>query len=140
MKKALSCILPAVTALALVFTLGFYLGRSGSASAVQISIAEPVPTVSIPVPEAVEAPTEAPAESAEFTALTETVPLFPININTAGLEELMALPGIGETIAGRIIAWREANGPFRAVEELMNVKGIGEKRMEQLLELVTIGG
>ena len=136
MKKAVSYLLPALTALVLVFTVGFYLGRNMSVSAVNLSVPEPVPAVTVPKP----ANTESPAEIPEFTAVTETIPMFPININTAQLHELMILPGIGEKIAARIIAYREANGPYRAVEELMNVEGIGEKRMEQLLDLVTIGG
>ncbi len=64
----------------------------------------------------------------------------PININTAGVEELIALPRIGPSIAQRIIAYREANGPFKQTAELMNVKGIGEKTFLELKERITIGG
>jgi competence protein ComEA len=50
-----------------------------------------------------------------------------VNINTSSLEELMTLDGIGETYARRIIEFRENNGPFEAPEDILAVKGIGEK-------------
>ena len=63
-----------------------------------------------------------------------------VNINTAGLEELMTLPGIGEVRARAIIDDREANGPFRYPEELTRVKGIGEGILAKLLDQITTGG
>ena len=63
-----------------------------------------------------------------------------IDINTAGPETLTELPGIGETRAAAIIAYREEHGPFRYPEELLNVKGIGEGVLEGLLDYVTTGG
>jgi competence protein ComEA len=50
-----------------------------------------------------------------------------VNINTAALEELMTLDGIGQAVAERIVAFRDQNGPFQKPEDLMMVKGIGEK-------------
>ena len=52
----------------------------------------------------------------------------------------MTLPGIGEVLALRIIAYREDNGGFRAPEELLNVEGIGKKRLEEIMDLITLGG
>ena len=63
-----------------------------------------------------------------------------VNINTADAETLTALPGIGEVLAERIVAYRREYGPFPTVYGLMNVKGIGEKRMEAILDLITVGG
>jgi competence protein ComEA len=52
----------------------------------------------------------------------------------------VSLPGIGETLADRIIAYREANGPFQTIEDLQNVVGIGEKKLDQIAGLVGVGG
>jgi len=61
-----------------------------------------------------------------------------ININTAGQAQLEELPGIGPALAQRIIDHRTKNGPFLSVEDIMVVSGIGEKRYEQLMDLITV--
>ena len=61
-----------------------------------------------------------------------------VNINTADAAALETLPGIGPALAGRIIAWRDANGGFRAVDELLAVSGIGEKTLEGFRDQVTV--
>ncbi|MGB9791141.1 MAG: helix-hairpin-helix domain-containing protein [Thermacetogeniaceae bacterium] len=62
-----------------------------------------------------------------------------VNINTASAKELdEALPGIGPTLAQRIVEYREQHGPFRSVEDIKNVSGIGERRFEQIKDLITI--
>lgn len=63
-----------------------------------------------------------------------------ININTASVEELDLLPGIGPVKAAAIVAWREENGPFLCPEDLIRVSGIGEKTLEKLLDQITVGG
>jgi competence protein ComEA len=61
-----------------------------------------------------------------------------VNLNTATLEELEALPGIGPTLAQRIIDHRTRYGPFRTVEDLLDVSGIGEQRLADIRALVTV--
>lgn len=61
-----------------------------------------------------------------------------VNINTASLEELCTLDGIGEVIAGRIIEYRGENGPFTSADELINVKGIGEKKLEDIRDRICV--
>ena len=62
----------------------------------------------------------------------------PVNLNTADATALETLPGIGEALAARIIAWRDTNGRFTTVDDLGSVTGIGEKTLEGLRELVTV--
>lgn len=61
-----------------------------------------------------------------------------ININTATLDELDSLPGIGPTIAQRIIDYREENGPFQQIEDIMNVSGVGPSTFDQIKDLITV--
>lgn len=62
-----------------------------------------------------------------------------IDINTAGTEDLIKLEKIGPALAERIIEYREANGPFKNIEEIKNVKGIGEKTFEMIKDKITVG-
>lgn len=62
-----------------------------------------------------------------------------VNINTATVEQLDTLPGVGESTAQKIIADREENGPFGSPEDLKRVSGIGDKKYEDLADLITVG-
>ena len=62
-----------------------------------------------------------------------------VNINTATVEQLDSLPGVGESTAQKIIADREENGPFGSPEDLKRVSGIGDKKYEDLADLITVG-
>ena len=76
----------------------------------------------------------------EFTVPSETIQpdITPLNLNTATIEELTALPGIGEALARRIVEYRAQNGPFQTVDARTNVSGIGEFKLADLEGLVTV--
>ena len=78
-----------------------------------------------------KAPVPRGAKAAPTTAV--------VNINTASAAELDSLPGIGAKTAARIIEYRQKNGPFKKVEELMNVRGVGEKNFLKLKPQLTVG-
>jgi competence protein ComEA len=66
-------------------------------------------------------------------------PQRPVNLNTATVTELMQLPRVGQKTAERILAFRKQHGGFQRPEELMNVKGIGEKAFAKLKPFLSIG-
>ena len=63
-----------------------------------------------------------------------------VNINTASSEELQMLPRVGPALAERIIAFREANGPYRTIDEIVAVKGIGESSFARLEPYIVTSG
>jgi competence protein ComEA len=63
----------------------------------------------------------------------------PVNLNSASAAQLQTLPGVGASAAQRIVEYRQKNGNFKKIEELMNVKGIGEKSFLKLKPLITVG-
>ncbi len=79
-----------------------------------------------------------------FTVISSTPTANPaaadlVNINTATLQELDALPGIGPTTAQNIITYRQQHGPFQHIEDIMNVPGIGPATFDRLSSLITVG-
>lgn len=86
--------------------------------------------------------TEKPELPSEEISNTEAPMIIDglININTAEIALLTELPGVGQSLAQRIVAYREENGLFADVQDLLNVSGIGKSKLEELLPYITIGG
>lgn len=77
---------------------------------------------------------------AAVPALAADAPAGVVNINTASPAELELLPGVGAAVAQRIVAHREENGAFKSADDLMLVRGIGEKSLERLKPYVATSG
>jgi len=118
MKKQ-ALILIGITGAFLFLLLGVFLGRNLNKS--YISIQEPASVQT----KATE------SGSQEYDG--------KIDINTATVQQLQMLPGIGETIAQRIIDYRTEHGNFDKTEDLMNVSGIGEKKFENIRDYIKVG-
>ena len=84
------------------------------------------------------APHAAGAQTASLASAKSAPAIGIVNINTASAGDLEALPGIGAKTAARIVEYRQKNGPFKKVEELMNVRGVGEKNFLKLKPQISI--
>ena len=147
MKNRQSFALLLVTCVFAAFTLGFLAGRA-TAPGDTIIARMPAPSQSATVPQdtvpavnpispitSINAPTVTEPPAAEPSQSGNTG---LINVNTATLEQLDTLPGIGPVIGQRIIDYREQHGPFTSVGQLILVDGIGEKRLAAIIDLITV--
>ena len=92
---------------------------------------------------ALSLPIAAVSSSRAHAAMQEARPAPPaqiVNVNSATVAQFEALPGIGPSMAQRIVTYRDKNGPFKKLEDLMNIQGIGEKSFLKLRPFLTIGG
>ncbi|MBZ5640535.1 MAG: helix-hairpin-helix domain-containing protein [Acidobacteriia bacterium] len=81
----------------------------------------------------------APPPAASRSAAAKAVPTAPVDVNTASAAQLETVPGIGKALAQRIVEFREKNGPFGEVDDLVKVRGIGEKSIQRLKPYLTAG-
>lgn len=130
------CLILAAAAVLLALMGGYYLGAGRT---------RPMEYTAVSAPQDSPAVSESPAAASEPAASPEADPAppeaaGPVDINTAGLEELMTLPNIGEKRAQAILDYRTEHGPFAHVEDLIQVSGIGEGILEGLMDYVTAGG
>ena len=130
MKKPVN-ILVTVTCVFAAFLGGFHIGRCLNRAPVQIH--------QLPQPPAEDVLPAAP-DGEQTAPVQENTPAQPkaLDINTATAEDFDALPGIGLVLAQRIVAYREELGGFQAVEELLQVNGIGDAKLAELLDLITV--
>jgi comEA protein len=77
--------------------------------------------------------------SASVAAGKKKPPAQPVNINTANSEQLQQVPGIGPATADKILQMRKSYGPFKSVDDLLAIRGLGAKRLEKMRKYLTVG-
>jgi competence protein ComEA len=79
------------------------------------------------------------ASTGVVAAAGKPAPAGKVNINTATVEQLATLPGVGAKLAARIVEYRQKSGGFKATQDLMNVKGVGEKNFQKIQGYLSVG-
>ena len=130
-------ILVLLTAAFVLFAFGYFLGRNTALSEVTVHSTAELLAPDTNGTDEVQA--SLPAEQTSRAEESEPVADQRVNINTADAALLDTLPGIGPVLAERIIEDRETNGPFQTAEDITRVSGIGEKMLEKLYDLITVG-
>lgn len=125
MKKQIGKWVFAVVFLSAVFFLGYLLGST-----------QPSETATMVILDATDPDTVLP----EGRWVPSYGPANRLNINTADTEDFQLLPGIGQTLAQRIVEYRESHKTFESIEELMNIEGIGQAVFNDIRHLITVGG
>lgn len=127
-ERKIALVLLMLTLTFLGFCVGLFVGKQREPASVTIYTGK--------------TPTAATSETAEPSASesvrSDSYVNGRLDINRASVEELTTLPGIGPSLAQHIVDYREQNGSFSSVEELCNVNGIGEKRLNAILEYITV--
>lgn len=131
MKNSAATVLICITLAFAAFVAGFYLGKNDTETIIEIS------GLSATTPASPTSPT-VPNDGTVPVPTVGAQTQFPININTTTLEQLDLIPGIGPVLAQRILDYREEIGQFHHVEELLDVSGIGEKTLANMLQYITI--
>ena len=120
-------------------------GPSADADLARLNLARRVSDGELLLVPAVGEATQAPAATAGSRAATGTrvprptpTPALNVNINTASADELNQLPGIGPALAQRIIDYRQANGPYQKIEDIIKVKGIGPAEFSAIKNRIVV--
>lgn len=112
--------------------VGFYAGRMRTDA--EFTVEKQKTEITVQVPDSSGPPSDDGAGETDAVPLREK----SVNINTADTGQLAALPSVGEALAGRIVEYREENGEFKSVDEIMDVRGIGEGIYNKIEQYITV--